>query len=313
MHKKVNITGVEGSDHRPKSVGAANLANFRKLAGKKVAISVSTNTDLHRLGLSEPHINDISIEIARYVISNGATALYGGDLRQGGFTYYFGELSKQYKIENDRTHRFINYFPFPLSKSITRDVEIEFKAKQVKPKVVPLPKILKDIDTERPYYPKENVEDRYIYSECFRDMRLQMSKDCSARIVIGGKLCDYLGFLPGILEETWLTMSEGKPVYLIGGFGGAAAKIISLLKGEDVLEFTNEFQYSDEFSNAFKDYVSERYPWMDYGVLKKKMRAFTIQKLSDMNKLTIEENEVLFTSKNIHEILYLVIKGLKAL
>src|SRR5690606_31309895 len=99
MSKKVNISGVDDSLVKNEN---KKVKNCKSLKGKKIAISVSINEDLEASGLSLQHINDISIEIARYIISNGGTALYGGDLRKGGFTEYFSELSNQYKVANDR-------------------------------------------------------------------------------------------------------------------------------------------------------------------------------------------------------------------
>ena len=44
----------------------------------------------------------------------------------------------------------------------------------------------------------------------------------SARILLGGKVDSYSGFLPGIFEEALTTLQSKCPVYLLGGFGGAA-------------------------------------------------------------------------------------------
>jgi len=46
-----------------------------------------------------------------------------------------------------------------------------------------------------------------------------------ARILLGGKADSYSGFLPGIFEEALVTFQEQerrRPVYILGGFGGAA-------------------------------------------------------------------------------------------
>src|SRR5690606_26234756 len=109
---------------------------------------VSESEELEKLGLSDHHLKDISIEIARYLIVNGATMLYGGDLRHGGFTELFSELSYQYKYLGDKERRFINYFPFPNSKSINDDVRADFIKKQVEAKILDIPEDLGDVDKE---------------------------------------------------------------------------------------------------------------------------------------------------------------------
>ena len=309
MTEQINISGVDDSliDKNNQSLKKSN----KSLSGKKIAISVSNNEDLERNGMSEQHINDISIEIARYIISNGGTALYGGDLRSGGFTKYFSELSNQYKIDNDRTYRFINYFPFPNSKGITQEVQIEFKSKQIKPEILALPNVIKGIDIDIEYKPFKNCEDRYIYSECFKEMRIQMAKDCTARILIGGKTTNYLGYIPGVIEEALYTLIENKPLFLIGGFGGATQKLIRLINGEEVEELTNDFQYSTDFQKKFKEYISPKCDYADFNKLKEEFFKFNIEKLSKLNKLSVQENEILFSSKNIHEIVFLIMKGLR--
>jgi hypothetical protein len=45
----------------------------------------------------------------------------------------------------------------------------------------------------------------------------------SARIVLGGKLRGFSGFAPGIFEEAVVAMERRVPLYILGGFGGAAA------------------------------------------------------------------------------------------
>lgn len=312
MNEQINITGVEDALVEKTNSEIKEVLINKVLANKKIAISVSINEDLGKIGLSEQHINDISIEIARYIISNGGTALYGGDLRVGGFTRFFSELSNQYKIANDRSFRFINYFPFPNSKLIDRHIQADFVSKQIKAKILPYPDHL-NIDEEKEYKPFENLEDRYIYCECFKDMREKMAKDSVARILVGGKINNYLGYMPGVIEEAFYTLLENKPVYLVGGFGGATEKIIKLIKGEEVNEFTNDYQYSTEFLNQYKDFISEKYDYYNYEDIKAKFLEYPMEKISELNKLTIEENEILFTSKNIHEIVYLIIKGLKNL
>ncbi|WP_316738344.1 hypothetical protein [Pedobacter aquatilis] len=306
--EKINITGTEtdlvADELKPSRKG--------KLFGKKVAISVSLNEDLLALGLSEQHLNDISIEIARYIIANEGVAMYGGDLRVGGFTYYFSELSNQYKKEDDKSFRFTNYFVFPTTKLLTKDVRIDFKSKQIEINEVRLPNGLVP-DNNKKYQPADDVQDRLFLSECFRVMRLKMAKDCDARVLVGGKFTNFLGYIPGVIEEALYCLENDKPIFLIGGFGGATQKLIRLIKGEEVEELSNDFQYNNTFLKKFKEVSEEKYEYSDFDKLRKKLKKYNVKKLSKLNKLSIEENEVLFGSKNIHEIVYLMMKGLKSI
>lgn len=307
MTQEINITGTEieiASDN------VHSLNRFNTLNNKKIAISVSINEDLENLGLSEHHLNDISIEIARYIIANGGTAIYGGDLRVNGFTNYFSELANQYKKSNDTSIRFINYFASPISKKIDKIAEIEFKSKQVGIEIVE-PNVGIDFDKEFEYKPFEDVKDRYVYCECFKAMREKMAIDCNARIIVGGKKTGYLGFMPGIIEEALYTLTNLKPLYIVGGFGGVSQSLAKLFEGYNPEELTNEYQYSTPFLQDFQKYIKDKYEFSEYSKITSTITNFSIEKLSSINKLSIEENKVLFNSKNIHEITYLIMKGIK--
>lgn len=43
-----------------------------------------------------------------------------------------------------------------------------------------------------------------------------------ARILLGGRLAGFSGFLPGLFEEALVTFESNRPLYILGGFGGAA-------------------------------------------------------------------------------------------
>lgn len=306
---ELNITGID-SDLVDDEFEAIN--KYLPLKKKKIAISVSINEDLNLLGFSEQHLNDISIEVARYIIANGGIALYGGDLRINGFTYYFSELANFYKKNDDSSIRFINYFAPPNFKQLDRNALIEFKAKQIGvEKVSSGEHVIFDENTK--YNPNLVIEDRYIYAECYKQMRIQMAKDSVARILVGGKSTKYLGYIPGVIEEALLTLREMKPIYLVGGFGGATLHLINLIKGKEVIELTNESQYNSSFLKDFEEFVKDKCEYSDFKNLKVEFQKYDLDKLSELNKLSVEENEILFSSKNIHEIVFLIMKGLRSI
>lgn len=282
------------------------------LHGKKIAISVSESEELEQLGLSEQHIKDISIEIARYLIVNGATMLYGGDLSVGGFTELFSELSNQYKYLCDKESRFVNYFPFPNARKLSIDDKATFMQKQVKAKILEAPSHLGKLDAKKNYDISNNIEDKFVFAECFTDMRIQMANDSDARIVVGGRQKNFSGYFLGIVEETYHSLNSGKAVYLLGGFGGATKSIIEIISGKKPYQLTNDFQFDTEFLNEFRGFASDKSAVkMDYDFLFNFFQSHSIEYISKQNGLTVEENKILFESTNIHELVFLVIKGLK--
>ncbi len=280
----------------------------------RIAVSVSENEELEQLGLSNQHLKDIMIEVARYLMANGGTLLYGGHLNNEGFTKLFAELSYQYKFLSDTSFRFVNYFPFPNSNSLTKEMKADFVKQQVEPVIIEYPKHLGEVDNNRQYDPFNNIEDKFIFSECFSDMRNIMAQNSHARIVVGGKQSKFLGYLPGIVEETYFSLKANKPVYVIGGFGGAAKSLAKVICDELPKELTNEFQYTDEVLQKFKnEYEARASVPIDYDKLIDFFKQFNLETFSELNGLSIDENLVLFESQNIHEIVFLVIKGLKVI
>ena len=54
-----------------------------------------------------------------------------------------------------------------------------------------------------------------------------------ARILLGGKVDGYSGFVPGIFEEALVTMQHKRPLYILGGFGGAAGILADAIRAKD--------------------------------------------------------------------------------
>ena len=189
MEAEKNISGI--SENLAESIAEQKELELKTrqkgiLDGMRIAVSVSDNEELEHLGLSIQHLKDVMIELARYIMANGGTLLYGGHLKNEGFTRLFSELSYQYKFLNDKSFRFVNYFPFPNSISLTLEIKADFVKQQVESVVIEVPEHLGEVDKNRKYDPFNNIEDRYIFSECFSDMRNIMAQNSHARILLGG-------------------------------------------------------------------------------------------------------------------------------
>lgn len=313
MKEKRSI--ADNSENLSKAIDFQRVSdNNSLLQQNSIAISVSESEELEILGLSSEHIKDISIELARYLIVNGATLLYGGDLRVGGFTEVFSELSFQYKRQKDRSYRFINYFAFPISKKLSTNYRAEFLKKQVEAKVLEVPKHLGVIDQMKEYQPFISIQDRYVIAECLTDMRIQMATDCNARIVLGGRQKGFTGYFPGIVEEAYHSLKANKPIYLLGGYGGAAKSIVDVICGNKPKELTNEFQFNTKFLMEFRDWSTGRSAVkVDYDYLIAYLQKHTVESISQNNGLSVGENQILFNSTNIHELVFIIIKGLQSI
>ena len=153
-----------------------------------------------------------------------------------------------------------------------------------------------------------NNDNKYIYALSLLKMRRQMEADTNARVILGGRTSGFNGFIPGVIEEFIQSAMAGHPIYLLGGFGGAASIITSLIKKEksveDVIkEACEETRYAD-----FMTFCRDQGIDMGYGKLKE-----IVEKGIDClnNGLKNEDNDILFQSTDVIEIVGLIIKGLK--
>lgn len=153
-------------------------------------------------------------------------------------------------------------------------------------------------------------------------MRWLMSSRCSSRILIEGKLNNYSGRMPGVLEEAVMALSLRQPVYVIGKFGGASRVLGQQLGLSDASQHSQieSISFNEEkvdILNTYKEY------FIPLGL--EDFPMSTTQSLAYIgnfalagphwveNGLTTRENIELFNSCDDQEIIQLVTHGLKKL
>jgi hypothetical protein len=112
-----------------------------------------------------------------------------------------------------------------------------------------------------------------------------MRAETNARILLGGRVDRYKGNMPGIAEEALLSLQDGQPVFLMGGFGGCA---------RDVAETVG----------LVAPWEGSRPPWPG-------RTAFQAFSASDLNnRLTTEENTILAHTPHVDQAVTLILRGL---
>jgi len=285
------------------------IAQTVNLKGKSVAVSVSEAPNSDVLGYGTDMIRDLTIELSRHLLIAGANMVYGGDLRRDGFTELFSDMSLQYKnyqgnVDRD-TFIFRNYFAWPIHLSFTNEMRLQYVNSRVKPVFVECPEEYSG-DKNKPIAPVNN-DNNYIYALSLLKMRRQMEADTNARVILGGRTTGFSGFMAGVIEEFVQAVEVGHPVYLIGGFGGAASLLTSLIKKEkvvdDVIIEASKVPRYAEFMSFCRDKN------IDIGY--DKLKEFVAGGLACLNNgLEDEDNNILFQSTDVIEIVGLIIKGL---
>jgi hypothetical protein len=197
------------------------------LAGVTVGLSVSDSADLGRLGLSPAHCELAIAELARAIFIAGGTVVYGGRLVPAGFTDTLLTELRSYRQDRDALilcvpeteHRRLSE-----AELLRRQHELQSNAELVCLDSSGQPV---DIGDRRPPFDPDPAV-------ALTAMRRHITDRCDARVILGGRLTGYQGSVPGILEEASLSLRAGKPLYVAGGFGGAAAALALALQRAEV-------------------------------------------------------------------------------
>lgn len=277
------------------------------LKQSNVAISISESDNLLDLGLSKECVDDLMVEITRHLLISKAKMVYGGDLRQMGFTELFKDLAFQYgafeKSRNDEMY-FTDFIAWPLHLNIKPETCDDYRHSRVK--LTPVPALaFPNINTSKFICP-DSVYNQYIWAENLTKMRTEMERVSKCRIIAGGKLSCFKGKMAGILEEFTIARRMGHPVYIVGGYGGCAQLLSAVVEGkENVDAFIRIAFESASYKELFSYYENIGSP-VDYTEVESYAK---LDRLLD-NGLSEEENRRLFHSVNIMEIVSLILKGI---
>ena len=286
------------------------------LSGKKVGISISDPeiNEIKSNGQNESHLLRLSQYMANYILGRGATLIYGGDFRKGGYTE---QLLQEAQILKDRLKTkniyLKNYVAWPIYLADTLETKkwIAKYCDLLEIKEIPIDETVSDlIETNKRFLTPDTVDNCYVLSKSLTKIRYEMIKDCNARICAGGKKIGYKGKMPGILEEIIIASELGCPLYLLGGFGGIVHDVCELLQNNKCTDsLTEEWQVS--FNKGYKELLQkykERDEEIKYLELQEKMKCINLN-----NGLTMKENEILFNTVYVDEAVQLVLKGLQSI
>ena len=254
-----------------------------------VAISTSESPDMAVLGLSEGHLQDAMAEIALQLLSSGTSLAYGGDLRAHGFTEQLFELILRYRDHPNHSGKITvtDYLAWPVHIQMTADDLASFSAgHENSAHLIFLALDGSRLEWERRRGLPVHEPDDDEWTEGLTTMRVVMREETQARIVLGGRVDGYKGRMPGIAEETLLSLEISQPVFLIGGFGGCTRAIAETI-------------------GLVEPWAGSRPKWDG-------RRCFEKYSASDLhNRLSENENAILARTPHINQAVTLVARGLR--
>jgi hypothetical protein len=169
-----------------------------------------------RLGLTDAHCELAIAELAQAIFIAGGTVVYGGQLVGRSFTDVLLDELRRYRSDREALilcvpeteHRKLS--DAELSR---RDRELQLSAQLI------------CLDGEgqpinvRNRGPEPDQRDA---PAALSAMRRYVTATTDARVLVGGKLAGYQGSMPGVIEEAIMSIESRQPLYVAGGFGGAA-------------------------------------------------------------------------------------------
>jgi hypothetical protein len=198
------------------------------LARINVGVSVSDSADLGRLGLTNRHCEVAVAELARAILLAGGHLTYGGRLRPEGFTQVILEEVRRYADgRNALTVCLAEHEHRKFDDEELREIDRRFGTSA---KLICLDTEGNEVDPRhRPPPDRATVP-----AVALSGMRRHVTALIDARVVVGGRLSGYAGTMPGLVEEAILSLQNRQPLYVAGGFGGAAAAIARVLGRDDL-------------------------------------------------------------------------------
>jgi hypothetical protein len=256
-----------------------------------IAISVSDPEprELERRGLTADHVQHAMVELARQIFAAGGAIAYGGDLRKGGYTDTLIALLRTYSREDrPSVERFRQY----LAAHVYEETAEEDLAR--------LDGVATIVVVEGP--PLGGEAGR---AAGLKVMREWMSAETDGRIVLGGRLKGQSGSWPGIVEEAFLMAASGEPLFVLGGAGGAAERLVRARRGDWPDELTTEFQLEHTPAHAP---AQEAFVGPDEDMLRGGLEGLDLH-----NGLSAAENEELQLTSDLDLMAALVMRGFERL
>jgi hypothetical protein len=304
----------------------------RRLQGRTIALSISESDDLPRHGLSTAHLDAVLIDVSRHLLVRGAVLAYGGHLGSEGYTARLGELVQSHNAFSQlpAVQRIRNYVGWPLPYGTIPKAKLAALQAMMTYIRVPRPGGIESLEPETfveepEYFPPSSAVRRYAWARGMTQMRERQVADLQARVILGGKVGPtvtaqpdggrkttwYSGRIPGVIEEALLTLRAGQPLFVCGGFGGAANVVADLLEGRSRPEFTWDYQKAAPFAPGMREvYEQQGVHWEDYDAIADFFAEVGVEGVARDNGLSEADNRALLRSSDPSRIVELLLAGL---
>lgn len=250
-----------------------------------IGLSVSYQREnLLARGLGLEHLRELLLRLSRPLLRHGASLAYAGHWRETEDNFTYDLLRMINAEQEDNSHggadtglnigRLYNHSPWPDFLDITPRIEAQWINSC---RIVRISQELAGIASDDRVSDGESQPDSNrarlnvaLVLSAMRRMAVEgmtvaipdvpspeTVPPISARVLLGGKLQGFSGFLPGVFEEALVALEHKLPLYVLGGFGGAAETLAqALLAPASIRPDAFSFEWHRANSSNFEQLVN---------------------------------------------------------
>jgi hypothetical protein len=297
----------------------------RPLAGCVINLSISESDDSLQRGFPSSQVNRTTLQVVAALFSQGASVVFGHDWREDGIMEAVYGFARQVQAPIPLSSReaaagaqplLWNLLPWP-KRPYLPEQDLEQLSSTLRVEVAGLPKELEAVDDEASRAGPENGLYQYVRARGLTFLRHRLNTVSHVRFCLGGRMSDYAGRYPGVIEEAFLAITEKKPLYLAGFLGGAAKQVVDAIEGK---QMTDDFCPPTSIQGLYEapvvkesDRATRDDRVIDRAAVWKTFAGAGIKTIAAANGLTIEENNELFHTPVIDRAIELVLIGLSRL
>jgi hypothetical protein len=263
----------------------------RPLENVVVNLSLSESADSEGLGFPASELQRTFIRMVAGILGQGGRILLGHDWRDDGLMESVTTFVERYRPTSGELKNgplVTNLLPWP-DKSRLNLYEQRALLPSLKIRRLGRPTLRSDTLTSA-------NSTKALRQESLSRLRVRLTNLSDARLCVGGRMTEYQGRYPGVIEEAICSLNAAKPVYVFGFLGGASRVVIDALQG-DMPKVARGVPPSP------KDLASA----ID------KLRNVGVAGVAKANHLSVAENRKLFAAETIDEAFDLVLIGIRRL
>jgi hypothetical protein len=289
-------------------------SSISDLSPLRVGLSISAGEDPAGAGPAADAVNRAVRTISESLLASGARLVFGHDWRPDGvmqeiYQFAAGLPSSAARDKSESAPLLTNVVAWPQRSEIATD-ERERLLPILEIVETPLPPPFRPSEAEAARDPSLHA---FLQVAALTAMRHDLVARTDARLCLGGRVTGSLGRFAGVIEEAYLTVQRGRPLYLSGLFGGASREIIRALRSQpyDPDAFLPRADVAAAL-HSFHSRFGER-PEVDTltgSAIANRFSDLGVAGLCRLNGLNEGDNLRLFDATSIDEILTLLRTGL---